>query len=88
MEESIRLQQEHVSVERRSVDRPISPGDLGAFEEGVIELKEFAEVPVVSKTARVVEEVTVGKETGEHDETIKDTVRKTEVDIEKDGRTV
>jgi hypothetical protein len=46
---------------------------------------------VVGKTARVVEEVEIGKDSSVHDETIRDTVRKTEVDVEQlgtQGRTV
>ena len=39
-------------------------------------------LPVVSKQARVVEEVSVGKDVNERNETISDTVRKTEVDVE------
>ena len=38
---------------------------------------------VVSKQARVVEEVVVGKETVQHEETIRDTVRRTDVEIEE-----
>jgi stress response protein YsnF len=48
-----------------------------------IELIEHAEVPVVSKEARVVEEISIGKDVKHRDETVKDTVRKTEVDIEE-----
>jgi len=41
--------------------------------------------PVVAKTARVVEEVVVGRETTERTETVKDTVRREEVEVSKDG---
>ncbi len=82
VEQTVRLQEEHVQVERTPVDKPVSNTNFDAFKEGVIELKEYAEVPVVSKEARVVEEVVVGKEVAERTETVKDTVRKTEVNIE------
>jgi len=82
VEETINLQEERVFVDRTSVNRPVDTAELDAFKEGAIELKEHAEVPVVSKEARVVEEITVGKEVTERDETIHDTVRKTEVDVE------
>ena len=59
VEETITLQEERVHVERTPVDKPISTTDFDAFKDGVIELKEYAEVPVVSKEARVVEEVTL-----------------------------
>lgn len=83
VEESIRLREERVRVERRPVDRPLTERDADAFREGSFELTERAEVPVVAKEARVVEEVTVGKEVGEHTETVRDTVRSTDVDVEQ-----
>ena len=46
-------------------------------------MRETAEVPVVSKEARVVEEVSLDKEITERQETIRDTVRNTEVDVEQ-----
>src|SRR4029079_6549136 len=57
VQEQINLREEHVNVERRPVDRPASPSDLNAFQQGTIEVTERKEVPVVSKEARVVEEV-------------------------------
>ncbi len=77
--EDITLRDEQVHVERRRVDRP---AEAGAFEERSIELTELHEEPVVSKEARVVEEVVVGKDVAEHTETIEDTVRKIEVDVQ------
>lgn len=47
-----------------------------------IELVETAEVPVVNKVARVVEEVYVGKVETEHTEVVHDSVRHTEVAFE------
>ena len=82
VEQSIRLREEHVNVERNFVDRPASDADFANFKEGTIELTESAETPLVTKNARVVEEVSLGKEVTERNETIKDTVRHTEVDTE------
>lgn len=56
---------------------------LKPFEEGTIELTEKAEVPVVTKEPRVVEEISLNKEVTHRDETVKDAVRKTEVDVER-----
>jgi uncharacterized protein (TIGR02271 family) len=83
--ESLNLREEHVSVERRPVDQPISPSDATAFKEQSVELRETAEVPVVQKTARVVEEVLVAKEVTQRQENIQDTVRRTEVEVENLG---
>ncbi|MDB5204941.1 MAG: hypothetical protein JWR72_16 [Flavisolibacter sp.] len=83
VEESIRLRQEHVNVEREPVNRPLTNADRTAFQDRDIELTERSEVPVVNKEARVVEEVTISKDVTERNETIRDTVRNTEVDIER-----
>ena len=53
-----------------------------AFHEGTIEVTETSEVPVISKEARVVEEVVVGKTATDRTETARDTVRRTNVDVE------
>jgi stress response protein YsnF len=83
VEESIRLREEHVRVERQNVDRPVTDSDRNVFQDQDIELIERAEVPVVNKEARVVEEVTISKDVTERTETVRDTVRNTEVDIDK-----
>jgi uncharacterized protein (TIGR02271 family) len=82
VEESLRLRTERVVVERNPVNRAASEADLNNFKEENFELTEHAEVPVVRKEARVVEEVRVGKEVENREETVRDTVRKTDVDIE------
>jgi stress response protein YsnF len=61
VEATVRLREEHVVVNRRPVNREISEGDLQNFQPGEMELTERAEVPVIGKEARVVEEVEVGK---------------------------
>jgi uncharacterized protein (TIGR02271 family) len=75
----VSLREEHASIERRPVDRAATPADL---KEASVEVRETAEQPVIAKTAHVVEEVVVGKEATERTETIKDTVRGTEVKVE------
>jgi uncharacterized protein (TIGR02271 family) len=85
--ESVQLREEHVHVERHPVDQPATSADLDAIKEGAIELRETAEEAVVSKTARVVEEVVVGKEVTEQTKDINDTVRRTDVEVEQLGAT-
>jgi uncharacterized protein (TIGR02271 family) len=82
VEESVQLREEHVSVERRPVDEPATAADLEAFKEGTIEIRETAEEPVIAKTARVVEEVEIAKEVTQRTETVSDTVRRTDVEVE------
>jgi stress response protein YsnF len=83
VEESVRLRTERIRVERNPVNRPASESEISDFKEGTIEATEHAEVPVVGKDARVVEEVSLNKEVDDREETIRDTVRSTEVDVDK-----
>jgi len=81
--QTVGLREEHVNVERHAVNRPVDPAELSAFKETMIELRETSEEAVVEKTARVVEEVVVGKEVTQRNEQISDTVRRTEVDVQQ-----
>ena len=82
VEEQIRLRDERVSVFRRPVTSKTTAGIGDSFSDKVIEVTETDEEAVVGKTARVVEEVVVQKAVDERLETIKDTVRHEEVEIE------
>lgn len=84
VEENVTLRNESVSVERR----PVSGTGTGrladdAFTEKTVEMTEMDEEAVVGKTARVTEEVVVRKDVDEHVETVRDTVRKEKLDVEK-----
>jgi len=81
--EQVNLRQEHVSVERRPVDRKVS-GAEAAFKDHTIEATETSERAVVNKEARVTEEVVLHKDAQTRTETINDTVRKTKVEVEDD----
>jgi stress response protein YsnF len=87
VEESVRLREEKVTVERRPVDRPATDADFAAAEKEVLEITETAEEPVVSKRARVVEEVVVQKEVTERTETVRGTERHTDVDVQRGPET-
>lgn len=82
VEKDINLRQERVTVERHPVDRPVSDSDISAFKEGTIEMRETSEEPVVEKRARVVEEVHVNKDVIDETHTVRDTVRKTDVEVQ------
>jgi uncharacterized protein (TIGR02271 family) len=84
VQEQVHLREEHLDVERRPVDRPVRDADQ-AFREETFEVTEKAEQPVVGKRAHVIEEVVISKDVGERIETVGDTVRRTDVDIEKTG---
>jgi hypothetical protein len=83
VEEKVNLREEHVKVERKNVDRPATDRDFDNLKDQDIEIREHSEVPVVNKEARVVEEIRVKKEVSDHEETVKDSVRKTKVDIDE-----
>jgi uncharacterized protein (TIGR02271 family) len=86
VEETVTLRDETVHVERRAVNRDATDIPADAFRERTIEVTETDEEAVVAKTARVVEEVVVRKDVTEEAHTVRDTVRRTEVEVE-DGRT-
>lgn len=90
VEETVTLREEHVDVERRPVERKLSPEEADkVFQERTIEMTETAEEAKVEKEARVVEEVSLKKTAEEHEEKVKDRVRRTEVEVEelKPGKT-
>jgi stress response protein YsnF len=84
VEEQVTLRDETVEIERRPVsgERPVDPDTL---QERTIEVIERDEEPVVEKAARAIEEVAVHKEAAERTETVRDTVRETEVEVDREG---
>ena len=84
--EQVTLREEHVDVERRPVNQALNSSDLSAgdlLKERTVELRETSEEAVVAKDARIVEEVLVHKTVGERVESVDDTVRHTEVEVER-----
>ncbi|MBA1159130.1 YsnF/AvaK domain-containing protein [Microvirga mediterraneensis] len=79
--EQVSLREERVHVERRPADRALT-GNENLFQERTIEAEERAEEAVVSKEARVKEELVIRKDVEERTETVSDTVRRTEVDVD------
>ena len=82
VDQAVQLREEHVTVDRHAANRPVTDADT-AFQDQNFNVTETDEVPVVAKTARVVEEVVVGKTATDRTETVHDTVRRTEVDVEE-----
>jgi uncharacterized protein (TIGR02271 family) len=81
--EDVSLREERVEIERRPVDRPLA-GDERAFTDRTIEAEEHAEEAVVTKDARVKEEIALRRKSDDRTETVSDTVRHTEVEVEDD----
>jgi uncharacterized protein (TIGR02271 family) len=82
VEANVTLHEEHVEVLRRAVSEPGYTKDID-WSEQVVEVSETAEQPVVNKTLRVTEEVVIRKKGSDHIETIHDTVRRQQLDIER-----
>ena len=84
-EEQVMLRGDLVEVESRSSEKQLSQTEVeaaGLFKERVIEIVERREEPVVTKVAVVREEIIVRKTVEERTETIRDTVRHTEVEVQ------
>jgi uncharacterized protein (TIGR02271 family) len=79
--EEVRLRADRVEIERRPVDRALGAGE-SAFEDRTIEAEEHSEEAIVSKEARVTEEIGLRRESAERTETVSDRVRRTEVEVE------
>ena len=85
IEERVRLREEHVEVERRqTAGRVVSDAEADKlFQERDIEVTERGEEAVVAKQAVVTEEIVVSKDVETREEVVRDTVRKTHVDVDK-----
>ena len=82
VEQQINLHEEHAKVVRRAISDPNYIADVD-WSDQEYTVTETAERPVVSKTARVVEEVALGREGSDRTETVRDTVRRQQAEIEK-----
>lgn len=86
VEETQTLRDERVNVERRDADRAATDADMErAFQDQNFEVTETDEELITDKQARVTGEVVVNKQVEEHPETVRDTVRRTEVHTEDLG---
>ncbi len=82
VEEKVTLHEESLRVDRHPVDRAATAADMAAFQERTIEARATSEEAVVSKEARVVEEIALHKQASDRTETVRDTVRETKVDVD------
>ncbi|QKJ85535.1 hypothetical protein PMPD1_0560 [Paramixta manurensis] len=80
--EDVSLYDQHAEVFRNAVDDPAYLNEVD-WSDKTIEVEESHEVPTVSKSAYVKEEVGIRRSETERVETVKDTVRRQEVDIEQ-----
>lgn len=87
VEQQISLHEEHCEVSRRDVTDPKLAKDFDGkdidWKDRVIEITETSEQPVVRKTARVAEEVVIRRRGSDHVETVRDTVRRQQLEVER-----
>ena len=83
VEQQVALNEEKVIVERRKPVKNAATGET--LTEVTIEMIETAEVPVVGKSVKVREEVVVRRERTQRVETVRDTVRRDEVEVTRSG---
>ncbi|MDB4942032.1 MAG: hypothetical protein JWP97_1566 [Labilithrix sp.] len=82
VQENVSLREEHVSVERRPVNRAVDATDVANMRDRSVEVTARSEEAVVAKTARVVEEIVIRKDATQRTETIRDSVKHTDVTVE------
>jgi uncharacterized protein (TIGR02271 family) len=82
VEAQVTLHEEHAEVVRRAVSDPAYLKDID-WSDSTIEVLETSEQAVVSKSARIAEEVIVGKAGSDRVETVRDTVRRQQVEVER-----
>lgn len=87
VEQQVHLRDERVIVERRPATGTTAAAGLMDGQDRELEIIERHEEPVVAKRAKAVEEVVVRKEQSDRTETVRDTLRRTEVDVDQDGET-
>jgi stress response protein YsnF len=82
----LELSEEHTGIERRPANRRLSDEEVlkgGLLQERVVEISQMREEAVVSKEAFVHEELIVKKSVEHRVEQIEETVRHTEVEMER-----
>jgi len=80
----VKLHEEHAEVLRRAIADPKTVGTID-WADQEIEVVETAEHALVNKTARIVEEVSLKKVGTDHIETVKDKLRRQQVEIQRVG---
>jgi len=78
----VTLHEEHAEVMRRAITDPAYVGDVD-WEDRTIEVVETAEQALVSKTARVVEEISLKKVGSERVETVHEKLRRQQTEIQQ-----
>jgi len=82
VEAQVTLHEEHTAILRRAVTDPNFVRDVDWLEK-TFEMRESAEEPVVTKSVHIAEEVVIRKEASDTVRTLRDKVRRQQVEVEK-----
>ena len=80
--QDVTLHEEHAEVLRQAIAQPAELTDVD-WADGELEVVESKEQALVSKTARVVEEVSLKKKGDDHVETIHEKLRRQEAEVQQ-----
>lgn len=84
VEAQVTLHEEHTAILRRAITDPNFVRDID-WTDKTIEVTETAEEPVVTKSAHIAEEVVIRKEGTDTVRTLRDKVRRQQVEVERAG---
>jgi uncharacterized protein (TIGR02271 family) len=82
VEANITLHEEHVEVMRRAISDPAYVKDID-WSDKTIDVTETVEEAVVNKVAHITEEVVIRRQGSDRTQTVHDTVRRQQVDVER-----
>ena len=82
VEAQVTLHEEHAQVIRRAISDPTFVRDVD-WTEKTIEVSETAEEPVITKSVHIAEEVVIRKEATDSVRTLRDKVRRQQVEVER-----
>jgi hypothetical protein len=86
VEAQVTLHEEHARVIRRAIVDPNYIRNID-WTDKTIEITETVEEPVVTKSAHVAEEVVIQREGSDHVKTLRDKVRRQQVEVERASNT-
>lgn len=84
----VNLRHEEVTIERHAVDRPATGDELSDMTDQVISVPVYEERAELQKQARVREEVTIGKQAVEEQQTLTGTTRHEHLEVNETGNVV
>ena len=85
---NVELEEEHAHIERTNVDRPTDRRIGDDASTATVEVQLEAERARVGKETFVTEEVSVGKTVERRTETIRETIQREELDVDREGNVV